>query len=539
MEPSSDAVSLREPIANLVNERRLKDAMDLCESARSAFPLDPWLATMQAYLFLTLGESQKASLAATDALSLGSEDPLAVLVLGVAHRNRGRHAAAAEALLTASRLWPDRLDAATMAIEETVIAHGFDAARPVFEEVFARLPDHALEVLWGTLLFDADLHADMPPGVVSAPLMSVPAWLARAGSAPAFAGVRETILLEEPPVFGDPPSDLPKTSLPGYVPYACTLPGATIFAKSSLVLMPDGSALNDTITDERFGRFIDIPYDTAVLRRDDERVLLDVGKYRIEEIEAGVMLSGWASEHFGHWVPEYLARLSYLERHPRFAELPIIVDSDMPDQHLEYLSLLVPNRIVRIPPDGALRCGELVVGSPSTFFPVLLTADHQVPEENQGGVPTHSLRFIQERIERRLPPPAVQDRKLYLSRRSRAWRLLLNEDEISAALAARGFEVLLPEEMTFEEQVRMFQSAKVVVAPSGSSVLNAMFAAKDAKLIVLSQRGLFTWGTFYAPMRELGFDMTFVCSDEETGEKHSNYAIPLATLLAAIEAPAG
>jgi capsular polysaccharide biosynthesis protein len=208
----------------------------------------------------------------------------------------------------------------------------------------------------------------------------------------------------------------------------------------------------------------------------------------------------------------------------------------MPPQHLEFLRLLVSNPIVQIPLGGALRCAELIVASPSTFFPTHMTPDHEVPPENQGGFSIEGFRFMQRQIEQRLPPPAVHDRKLYLSRKSRTWRRIVNEDEICATLAAHGFEILLPEEMTVEEQVRMYQGAKMVVAPNGSAVLNAVFAPKDLKLILLSQRGLFNWGTYYGLMQELGYDVTFFCGDDETDQKHADYSIPVARLLEAIEA---
>ena len=143
---------------------------------------------------------------------------------------------------------------------------------------------------------------------------------------------------------------------------------------------------------------------------------------------------------------------------------------------------------------------------------------------------------MQRQIAQRLPPPAGHDRKLYLSRKSRTWRRLVNEDEICATLAARGFEILLPEEMSVEEQVRMYQGAKLVVAPNGSAVLNAVFAPKDLKLILLQQRAFFNWGTYYGLMQELGYDVTFFCGDEETEQKHSDYSIPVPRLLEAIEA---
>ena len=532
--PSEELLALREHLTGLVNQSRFMDAISYCETARGAFPQDAWLVGMHAYVSLRLGRSDQAAELAVAALDLGTDDPMVALVLGVAHRNRGRHTQAAEALLTAHRLMPARPDAAFMAVEEAALAHGLDAARTVFEEVFARLPDHGVAVAWAKILFAEGLDDEMPPGIVSAQVMSVPAWLERAGSAPAFTGEREAIPVETPPIFGEPSEGRFKEMVPGYVVYAASLPGATVFAKSGLVLMPDGAVLSDMVADARFGRFIDLPHDKTVLARRGDQMLLDVGQYPVEEIEAGVMLSGWASEHFGHFVPEYLCRIAYLERHPRFAELPIIVDSDMPAQHLQYLSLIVPNRIVQIPAGGAFRCGELIVASPSTFFPVHLTPDHEVPPQNQGGLSVEGARLLQARVLEKLPLPSVRSRKIYLSRKSRTWRRLLNEDEISAALAERGFEILYPEEMSFEDQVRMYQSAKIVVAPNGSSLLNAMFASRDLVLIALSQRGLFNWGTFYGLMRELGHDLTFLCNAEETGEKHADYRIEVSSLISAI-----
>lgn len=537
--PPQDPQAVRDGLKVLIDQNRLTEAQGRLRRARGEFPRDPDLAILGAYIQLRLGGSEAAAAEAAEALSLGSDDPLAALVLGTAQRNLGRHFQAAKALLAAHRALPDRVDAACMLIEETAAAYGLERARLTYDEVAGRLPDHGVNICWARLLFDAGVDDSLPVGAISAPAMSIRAWIERTGSALDFVGSREVFAVEIPPVFGDPEADRFKAAVSGYEPYACTVRDATIFAKSSVILTSDGAALNDTIADERFGRFLDLPHDKAITRRRGQRLLLDVGKYRITELEAGVMLSGWVTEHFGHWVPEYLCRLSYLEHHPRFADLPIIVDSDMPPQHLEFLNLLVPNRIVQIAPDEAIRCGELIVASPSTFFPVHLTPEHQVPPESQGGLPVGGFRYLQERVLQNLPPTGPMDRKLYLSRKSRAWRRLLNEDEISAILAGLGFEILFPEEMTLEEQVRMYQGAKVVVAPNGSSLLNAIFAPKDLTLLVLSQRGLFNWGTYYGLMRELGYDPTFLCGDEETEEKHAHYFIPLARLVEALDALPG
>lgn len=216
MEPPAHA--LRKPIADLVNQGRMVEAKALCATARSEFQVDPWMATIQGYILLMLGDSQAALQVAAEALALGSDDPLAVLVLGVAHRNRGRHAEAAEKLLMAARLWPDRLDVATMAIEEAAAAHGAESATEVYREVFARLPDHSLTILQARLQFDAGLDTGLPDGVVSAPVMSVLGWMERTGTTPEFVGAQEVIQLEEPPIFGEPNQARFKGSVPGYTP---------------------------------------------------------------------------------------------------------------------------------------------------------------------------------------------------------------------------------------------------------------------------------------------------------------------------------
>lgn len=519
----------------LLEQGRVLDALELLKTVRPAFPDSAELATLEGRANLRFGRSAQAIEAAEEALRLGSQEVETFLVLGTALRNRGRREQAAEVLAAAFKALPDRAEVALMLIEETAAVYGFEAAAAIADATVDRLANHDLDIAWARLLFAANPEAKMPSGAASAPVVSVLDWATRSGLSPQFVGDRELIPVETPPVYGEPDVPSVKTQVPGYVPYAITLPDATILSKSSVIVMPDGALLNDMIADERFGSFLEFQHDKAILARHGQRLLLDMGRHRPFELEAAVMLSGWTTDQFGHWVPEYLCRLSYLERHPRFADLPIIIDDGMPAQHLQYLQLLVPNQIMTLPLGASVRCRELVVASPSTFFPTYLTADHQLPPENEGGLPLGGFRYLQARVQERLPPISSGTRKLFLSRRKRGWRRMLNEDEVCEALAARGFEILFPEDMNIEEQVRMFQSAAVVVAPGGSSLINAVFGSTETKLVVLSQRGLFNWGTYYGLMRELGYEVTFVCGDEENDQKHADYSVPLPRLLEALD----
>ena len=535
LDPAAIAESVRQDLTTLVAEGRMADARTLVAAAREAFPQDPDFATSQAYIHLRLGSSQLAIDTAREARELGSQDPTIEMVLGLAARMQQRHADAAQALIVAHRAMPERANIARFAVEEAFEAHGVDGAQLAFAEVFGRTNDPVIAQYWAERLFEAGRHAEMPPGMASAVVTTARAWMEAHATPPAFTGAPEVMTVQDPPVYGAPAAERPRVQVEGYTPYAGTIRGATVFARSSVVLTDDGAALNDTLADAQYGRFLDLSFDKLIVRCEGGRLLLSTARYAIAELEAGIMLSGWASEYFGHWVPEYLCRLAYLEHHPRFADLPIIVDAGMPAQHLEFLRLLVPNPIVEIPEGGALHVGELVVASPAAFFHVLLTPDHAVPPERQCGLPVGGFRYLAERMAQRLPPEGQGGRKLYLSRKSRQWRRLLNEDEVAEALAARGFEILYPEEMSPEAQVRMYQGASLVVAPNGSSLLNAIFAPKDLKLLVLSQQGLFNWGTYYGLMSALGYELSFFCGDDATDEKHSNYAVPIPPLLAAVD----
>jgi hypothetical protein len=72
-----------------------------------------------------------------------------------------------------------------------------------------------------------------------------------------------------------------------------------------------------------------------------------------------------------------------------------------------------------------------------------------------------------------------------LSRTARpGYRVMANEvDEIERAAADRGFTVVYPETLQWAEQLAMFHHARRIAGPSGSGMLNAVFAAPGTGLL--------------------------------------------------------
>ncbi len=84
-------------------------------------------------------------------------------------------------------------------------------------------------------------------------------------------------------------------------------------------------------------------------------------------------------------------------------------------------------------------------------------------------------------------------RKIYLSRRKflrneEGKRPLQNEKRVEKLFASQGFEVIFPEKLPFDEQLKLYSEASVIAGQLGSNLLNAAFAADGIKLVGIGPR---------------------------------------------------
>ncbi|WP_390346840.1 glycosyltransferase 61 family protein [Variovorax boronicumulans] len=310
-------------------------------------------------------------------------------------------------------------------------------------------------------------------------------------------------------------------------PYLAELRNARIVSASSLVYVGDDCVVSDVLADELYGKQVSLAYDKTVLaQRPDALLLAPIGT--TAHLDEGIMLSGLASNAYGHWFAEFLPKLRHFEKHPRFSSLPIIVDAEMPASHFDFIAALVGNPLYRLEAGHALNVGRLHVAPTTTFFPVELFRDHTVPPERQASWSAESMQYIKDKMAARYPLPAQRSRRLFLSRKNSAWRLLRNEAEIIERLQDLGFESIFLEEYDFARQVRTFGEAEFIVAPNGSALNSLIFAATDVKALILGQQNSFNWGGWLGPILDLGFKPEFMEGEatESTSFKHSDYVVP-------------
>jgi capsular polysaccharide biosynthesis protein len=247
-------------------------------------------------------------------------------------------------------------------------------------------------------------------------------------------------------------------------------------------------------------------------------------------IEAPCILLG-SDANYAHWVLRNVLKLSLLEQADLPAGLPYLVADNLRPWHRAYLELLgIPEaRLLRVPPDEVVVCATLHVPTQLRNHPRMGEAIDWL----RAKVAAHRVKGA---------APDAEGALLYASRREQSNRRLLNEAEVEALLAQRGFRVIVPGEMRVPDQIAAFSRARVVVAPHGAGLANMVFAPPGATLIEITSRAIHHMDEFRMAAQAGGQQVQCVVSEDlgpaRSGggpEMHRDYRVDLDALRAALD----
>jgi hypothetical protein len=122
--------------------------------------------------------------------------------------------------------------------------------------------------------------------------------------------------------------------------------------------------------------------------------------------------------------------------------------------------------------------------------------DHLVIYQDfgQNSLKRSCYQELTDRLSRAFPQPPRRDRLIYLRRgQTGASRVIKNEDELLAALAVHGFEVVDVAEANIARIVERLRTARLVVSIEGSQITHCLFGlARGCGLLVLEPPDRFT-----------------------------------------------
>lgn len=79
--------------------------------------------------------------------------------------------------------------------------------------------------------------------------------------------------------------------------------------------------------------------------------------------------------------------------------------------------------------------------------------------------------------------------RIYVSRSKVAGRDLVNELEVEAYFRSKDFFIVHPQDYSIENQIKLFTHAKLIASVGGSAAHSAVFAAENAKVLIISSSG--------------------------------------------------
>jgi capsular polysaccharide biosynthesis protein len=96
-------------------------------------------------------------------------------------------------------------------------------------------------------------------------------------------------------------------------------------------------------------------------------------------------------------------------------------------------------------------------------------------------------------------------RLIYISRNKSVnnLRSVLNEDEYIPMLIEIGFEIIYLEDLVFNDKIKIFMEAKLIVTPIGAALSLGFFLNKDAKVLIIDRSELHTNSHYIDIYKEL------------------------------------
>lgn len=210
-----------------------------------------------------------------------------------------------------------------------------------------------------------------------------------------------------------------------------------------------------------------------------------------ESVEEAINCVGWACNNYFHFTFEILSRLVFIDdTYKEYRSLPILVDQialNIPQMRdlLERVNIY-HHPVISVERDHRVHVKKLVYVSRNLWMPpnfrpgIITTADDYMYS-----------RSVADNIRKRVLCEGVEVgqskyKKIFLSRRQCKVQRLTNSIEIEQIFADNGYRIVFPEEMSFDEEVAIFNRADVIVGATGAAFTNIVFCHEGAKVAVIT-----------------------------------------------------
>ncbi|WP_242927144.1 glycosyltransferase family 61 protein [Pontibacter vulgaris] len=234
-------------------------------------------------------------------------------------------------------------------------------------------------------------------------------------------------------------------------------------------------------------------------------------KYK-KGIYTSILHLPWAANNNYHWFFDCLPRLYYLLLEIK-EPIHIIMRRDLPSYMLQTLEFIVQE----YPQAKLAYIGKHEKWEVEEFILPSFIANAQ-----SGYLPTEVGAWLQNKIWKGYQVKQTGNKnRIYISRANAKTRRVLNEQDLLPILARYNFEIVRAEELSYKEQVQLFYTSEVIVAPHGAGLTNLLFS-EQSKVLEFHPANLIKTHYFLLS-KGLGFEYAAVIGS--IGDARENYTI--------------
>lgn len=207
-------------------------------------------------------------------------------------------------------------------------------------------------------------------------------------------------------------------------------------------------------------------------------------------IDKAINCLGWACTNYYHFTFEILSRLMYADGRSEYKDFPILVDAgalaipqmkDMLDRINVYRHPIIPvHEYQRIHVRNLVYVSRNLWIAPGMRRGIAADAQDNLMS-----------RSVADHIRNRILDKSLQGKrassgkKVFLSRRNCKVQRLVNTDEVEQIFTDSGYQIVFTEEMTFDEQIALFNNADVIVGATGAAFTNIVYCHEGAQIGII------------------------------------------------------
>ena len=197
-------------------------------------------------------------------------------------------------------------------------------------------------------------------------------------------------------------------------------------------------------------------------------------------IEEGIHLISRRNDNWFHWLIETLPRLLLLPEDIN-KEVPLIISSSISSTAMESLKLLTERELFEVGENEVLEVNKLYLPGPAVYHP----DSSEMNWDKRTGVNQAVLKSLRQLILSKLQIEPVKRHNIFFGRYS-PYRKLINIKQIEKILTNDyDFQSINPDQLNFQEQVKLFSQTRTVIIPGGAAMANFIFLPENAKTLVL------------------------------------------------------